>query len=81
MKTIQYYGEVTDDFSLIKMCGRMVQVKKRQDGEMAWTRNNTTDADTLGTTCADCYSEAPFIIKELNSDYTWCYCGICEIGG
>lgn len=82
MKTIHNYNQVTNDFSLIEMCGRMVQVKKRGSGEVALTRTKATDrVDTLGDWCADCYSKAPFIIKELNDDFTWCYCGVCEVGG
>lgn len=82
MKTIQGYDQVADDFSLIEMCGRMVQVKKRKQGELALTRNkNGCDVDVLGTACADCLTKAPFIIKELHSDFTWCYCGVCSVGG
>lgn len=82
MKVIKNYDEVSDEYSLIKMCGRMVEVRKRKDGEFGWTRNGTYGSlNVLGEICADCNSPAPFLIRELGEDSTWCYCGICEIGG
>jgi hypothetical protein len=81
MKTIEHYGQVTDDYSLIEMCGRMVQVKNRQEGELALTRDHGwEEVDKLGTTCADCMAPAPYVIKEKD-DSTWCYCGVCCVGG
>lgn len=82
MKTIENYGQVTDEYSLIQMCSRMVQVKNRQEGELALTRDyGWGEVDKLGTTCADCMAPAPYVIKETDSDFTWCYCGVCEVGG
>jgi hypothetical protein len=82
MKTIENYGQVGDDYSLIEMCGRMVQVKNRKEGELALTRKYAWEnVDTLGATCADCGIDAPFVIKELSEDRNWCYCGVCCVGG
>lgn len=82
MKTIKNYNQATDEYSLIEMCGRMVQVKKRQEGELALTRASaTSNVDVLGTTCADCGAPAPYVIKEVKTGFTWCDCGVCCIGG
>ena len=82
MKTIEHYGQVGDDYSLIEMCGRMVQVKNRKEGELALTRDHGWEqVEKLGMTCADCRTPAPFVIKELGEDSGWCYCGVCCVGG
>ena len=65
MKTLENYGQVKDEYSLIEMCGRMVQVKNRKED---------------GTSCADCGQDARYTIKEEKGD-PWCYCGTCCIGG
>ena len=81
MNTIEHYGQVKDEYSLIEMCGRMVQVKNRKEGELGLTRKYAWEnVDTLGTTCADCGTDAPFVIKELSEDRNWCYCGVCCVG-
>jgi len=81
MKTIENYGQVGEEYSLIEMCGRMVQVKNRKEGELGLTRKYAWEnVDTLGTTCADCGTDAPFVIKELGEDSNWCYCGVCCVG-
>ena len=80
MKTIEHYGQVRDEYSLIEMCGRIVQVKNRNE-ELALSRVNGWEfADKLGTNCADCGRDALYIIKEKDGR-KWCYCGECCFGG
>ena len=82
MKTIENYGQVGDEYSEIEMCYRIVQVKNRKEGELAQARKygwEEADKLKLGTTCADCGTPAPYVIKEKD-DSTWCYCGVCCVG-